>query len=68
MKSAISTLINGISDKITTLRDKPELPKLNDMIEKLISTNIDELNSIIDKNKSKEAEEAYDKDMKKGSN
>ena len=35
------------------------------MIEKLISTNIDELNSIIDEAKQKESDKASEEDMKK---
>ena len=54
LKKSINQLINGVTDNMANLRDKPELPKLNDMIEKFLNNCIDELNSVVDKEKSKQ--------------
>ena len=54
LKKSINQLINGVTDNMTNLRDKPELPKLNDMIEKFLNNCIDELNGVVDKEKSKQ--------------
>lgn len=57
LKKSINQLINGVTDNMANLRDKPELPKLNDMIEKFLHNCIDELNTVVDKEKSKQSQE-----------
>ena len=57
LKKSINQLINGVTDNMSNLRDKPELPKLNDMIEKFLHNCIDELNDVVDKEKSRQTQE-----------
>ena len=57
LKKSINQLINGVTDNMANLRDKPELPKLNDMIEKFLNNCIDELNGVVDKEKSRQTQE-----------